>query len=40
MRFAMPTPILDADTILKPTTLVTGQHTHEIQPFAPLREHR
>src|SRR6201987_273446 len=33
MRSAMPKPILDADTILKRATPVTGQHPHEIQPF-------
>jgi len=29
----MPKPILDADTILKRATPITGQHAHEIQPF-------
>jgi len=32
----MPKPILDADTILKRATPVTGQHAHEIQPFGHL----
>src|ERR1700751_923151 len=36
MRSAMPKPILDADTILKRATPVTGQHAHEIQPFGHL----
>src|ERR1700756_868087 len=36
MRSAMPKPILDADTILKRATPVTGQHAHEIQPFGRL----
>jgi len=32
----MPKPILDADTILKRATPITGQHAHEIQPFGHL----
>jgi starvation-inducible DNA-binding protein len=32
----MPKPTLDADTILKRATPVTGQHAHEIQPFGHL----
>src|SRR6202171_452342 len=36
MRSAMPPPTLDADTILKRATPVTGQHAHEIQPFGHL----
>src|SRR5229473_235847 len=32
----MPKPTLDADTILKRATPVTGQHTHEIQPVGHL----
>src|SRR6201988_691787 len=36
MRSAMSKPILDADTILKRATPITGQHAHEIQPFGHL----
>src|ERR1700686_515943 len=36
MRSAMPTPTLDADTILKRAAPVTGQHAHEIQPLIDL----
>src|SRR5712675_592195 len=36
MRTAMPKPILDADTILKRATPITGQHAHEMQPFGHL----
>src|ERR1700688_2256356 len=36
MMSAMPKPTLDADTILKRATPVTGQHAHEIQPFGHL----
>src|SRR5712675_5519 len=36
MRTAMPKPILDADTILKRATPITGQHAHEIQLFGHL----
>src|ERR1700757_4843312 len=36
MRPKMPKPILDADTILKRATPMTGQHAHEIQPFGHL----
>ena len=32
----MPEPTLDADTILKRATTVTGQHAYEIQPFGQL----
>ncbi len=32
----MPQPTLDADTILKRATPVTGQDAHEIQPFGRL----
>jgi starvation-inducible DNA-binding protein len=32
----MPKPTLDADMILKRSAPVTGQHAHEIQPFAHL----
>ena len=32
----MPKPILDAETILKCATPITGQHAHEIQPFGHL----
>src|SRR5258708_11258270 len=36
MRPAMPKQTLDADTILKRSAPVTGQHAHEIQPFGHL----
>jgi starvation-inducible DNA-binding protein len=36
MRPAMSKQTLDADTILKRATPVTGQHAHEIQPFGHL----
>src|ERR1700720_1065125 len=36
MRSAMPQPTLDADTILKRATPVTGQHAHELRPFGHL----
>jgi starvation-inducible DNA-binding protein len=29
----MPKPTVDADTILKRATPLTGQHAHEVQPF-------
>src|ERR1700759_5524569 len=32
----MPKPILDADTILKRATPMTGHNAHEIQPFGHL----
>jgi hypothetical protein len=32
----MPQPTLDADTILKRATPVTGQHAHELQPYGHL----
>ena len=32
----MPKPTVDADTILKRATPVTGHHAHEIQPFGHL----
>ena len=36
MSSAMSKPTLDADTILKRASPVTGQHAHEIQPFGHL----
>ena len=36
MSSAMSKPSLDADTILKRAAPVTGQHSHEIQPFGHL----
>jgi starvation-inducible DNA-binding protein len=32
----MPKPTVDADTILKRATPLTGQHAHEVQPFSHL----